>query len=130
MTKSQAAFEKVRYYSQEQVDKICQAMALAAEEHHMDLAVDALTKTESWGLLKIRLSRTSTQVNTFGTTSVTIRLLVLSKTMMKTKLSKLLIHLVSLPELFLLLTQPTTIFKSIISARHGIQSSSHSTVKQ
>ncbi len=31
MTKSQAAFEKLRYYSQEQVDKICQAMALAAE---------------------------------------------------------------------------------------------------
>ncbi len=28
MTKSQAAFEKLRYYSQEQVDKICQAMAL------------------------------------------------------------------------------------------------------
>ena len=45
MTKSQAAFEKLRYYSQEQVDKICQAMALAAEEHHMDLAVDAANET-------------------------------------------------------------------------------------
>ena len=44
-TKSQAAFEKLRYYSQEQVDKICQAMALAAEEHHMDLAVDAANET-------------------------------------------------------------------------------------
>ena len=30
MQKSLAAFEKLRYYSQEQVDKICQAMALAA----------------------------------------------------------------------------------------------------
>ena len=45
MTKSQAAFEKLRYYSQEQVDKLCQAMALAAEEHHMDLAVDAANET-------------------------------------------------------------------------------------
>ncbi len=45
MTKSQAAFEKLRYYSQEQVDKICQAMALAAEEHHMDLAVNAANET-------------------------------------------------------------------------------------
>ena len=32
-------------YTQEQVDKICQAMALAAEEHHMDLAVDAANET-------------------------------------------------------------------------------------
>lgn len=45
MAKSQAAFEQLRYYSQEQVDKICQAMALAAEEHHMDLAVDAANET-------------------------------------------------------------------------------------
>ena len=45
MTKSQAAFEKLRYYSQEQVAKLCQAMALAAEEHHMDLAVDAANET-------------------------------------------------------------------------------------
>lgn len=45
MKKSLAAFEKLRYYSQEQVDKICQAMALAAEEHHMDLAVDAAKET-------------------------------------------------------------------------------------
>ena len=45
MAKSQAAFEQLRYYSQEQVDKICQAMALAAEEHHMDLAVDAAEET-------------------------------------------------------------------------------------
>ena len=46
MQKSLAAFEKLRYYSQEQVDKICQAMALAAEEHHMDLAVDAAKETD------------------------------------------------------------------------------------
>ncbi|HJE27349.1 MAG TPA: iron-containing alcohol dehydrogenase, partial [Limosilactobacillus pontis] len=45
MQKSLDAFEKLRYYSQEQVDKICQAMALAAEEHHMDLAVDAAKET-------------------------------------------------------------------------------------
>ncbi|MBB1080403.1 bifunctional acetaldehyde-CoA/alcohol dehydrogenase [Limosilactobacillus sp. STM2_1] len=45
MAKSQAAFEQLRYYSQEQVDKICQAMALAAEEHHMDLAIDAANET-------------------------------------------------------------------------------------
>ena len=45
MKKSLDAFEKLRYYSQEQVDKICQAMALAAEEHHMDLAVDAAKET-------------------------------------------------------------------------------------
>ena len=45
MAKSQAAFEQLRYYSQEQVDKICQAMALAVEEHHMDLAVDAANET-------------------------------------------------------------------------------------
>ena len=43
--RSEAAFNKLRYYSQEQVDKICQAMALAAEEHHMDLAVDAANET-------------------------------------------------------------------------------------
>ena len=43
--RSQKAFDKLRYYSQEQVDKICQAMALAAEEHHMDLAVDAANET-------------------------------------------------------------------------------------
>ena len=45
ITKSEAAFEQLRYYSQEQVDKICQAMALAAEEHHMDLAIDAAEET-------------------------------------------------------------------------------------
>ena len=45
IAKSEAAFEQLRYYSQEQVDKICQAMALAAEEHHMDLAVDAAEET-------------------------------------------------------------------------------------
>ena len=45
IAKSEAAFEQLRYYSQEQVDKICQAMALAAEEHHMDLAVDAANET-------------------------------------------------------------------------------------
>ena len=43
--KSQAAFEQLRNYTQEQVDNICQAMALAAEEHHMDLAVDAANET-------------------------------------------------------------------------------------
>ncbi|HJE41507.1 bifunctional acetaldehyde-CoA/alcohol dehydrogenase [Limosilactobacillus reuteri] len=45
IAKSEAAFEQLRYYSQEQVDKICQAMALAAEEHHMDLAIDAAEET-------------------------------------------------------------------------------------
>ena len=45
IAKSEAAFEQLRYYSQEQVDKICQAMALAAEEHHMDLAIDAAKET-------------------------------------------------------------------------------------
>ena len=45
ISKSEAAFEQLRYYSQEQVDKICQAMALAAEEHHMDLAIDAAEET-------------------------------------------------------------------------------------
>lgn len=45
MKKSQASFEELRSFSQEQVDKICQAMALAAEEHHMDLAVDAANET-------------------------------------------------------------------------------------
>ncbi|WP_261313291.1 bifunctional acetaldehyde-CoA/alcohol dehydrogenase [Limosilactobacillus panis] len=43
--KSQVAFEQLRNYTQEQVDNICQAMALAAEEHHMDLAVDAANET-------------------------------------------------------------------------------------
>ncbi|MCC4467006.1 bifunctional acetaldehyde-CoA/alcohol dehydrogenase [Limosilactobacillus reuteri] len=45
IAKSEAAFEQLRYYSQEQVDKICQAMVLAAEEHHMDLAIDAAEET-------------------------------------------------------------------------------------
>ena len=45
IAKSEAAFEQLRYYSQEQVDKICQVMALAAEEHHMDLAIDAAEET-------------------------------------------------------------------------------------
>ena len=45
IAKSEAAFEQLRYYSQEQVDKICQAMALAAEEHHMDLAIDVAEET-------------------------------------------------------------------------------------
>ncbi|MCD7112418.1 bifunctional acetaldehyde-CoA/alcohol dehydrogenase [Limosilactobacillus agrestis] len=45
IAKSEAAFEQLRYYPQEQVDKICQAMALAAEEHHMDLAIDAAEET-------------------------------------------------------------------------------------
>ncbi|AMY13801.1 bifunctional acetaldehyde-CoA/alcohol dehydrogenase [Limosilactobacillus reuteri] len=45
IAKSEAAFEQLRYYSQEQVDKICQAMALAAEEHHMDLAINAAEET-------------------------------------------------------------------------------------
>ena len=45
IAKSEAAFEQLRYYSQEQVDKICQAMALAAEVHHMDLAIDAAEET-------------------------------------------------------------------------------------
>lgn len=45
IAKSEAAFEQLRSYSQEQVDKICQAMALAAEEHHMDLAIDAAEET-------------------------------------------------------------------------------------
>ena len=72
----------MRYYSQEQVDKICQAMALAVEEHHMDLAIDAAEETGR-GVAEDRLSRTSTQVNTFGTTSVMIRLSESSKTTMK-----------------------------------------------
>lgn len=84
MQKSLDAFEKLRYYSQEQVDKICQAMALAAEEHHMDLAVDAAKETGR-GLPKIRRSRISTPVNTSGTTSVTTRRSGSLKTTMKTK---------------------------------------------
>ncbi|MGM9891913.1 bifunctional acetaldehyde-CoA/alcohol dehydrogenase [Limosilactobacillus sp.] len=43
--KSQVAFDQLRNFTQEQVDKICQEMALAAEEHHMDLAVDAAKET-------------------------------------------------------------------------------------
>ncbi|MDO4902633.1 MAG: bifunctional acetaldehyde-CoA/alcohol dehydrogenase [Limosilactobacillus sp.] len=43
--KSQEAFEQLRNYTQEQVDNICQAMALAAEDHHMDLAVAAAEET-------------------------------------------------------------------------------------
>lgn len=43
--KSQVAFDQLRNFTQEQVDNICQAMALAAEEHHMDLAVSAASET-------------------------------------------------------------------------------------
>ena len=43
--KSQVAFDQLRNFTQEQVDNICQAMALAAEEHHMDLAVSAANET-------------------------------------------------------------------------------------
>lgn len=43
--KSQVAFDQLRNFTQEQVDTICQAMALAAEEHHMDLAVSAANET-------------------------------------------------------------------------------------
>ena len=43
--KSQVAFGQLRNFTQEQVDNICQAMALAAEEHHMDLAVSAANET-------------------------------------------------------------------------------------
>ena len=50
--KQQAAHElidglvdQLRNFTQEQVDNICQAMALAAEEHHMDLAVSAANET-------------------------------------------------------------------------------------
>lgn len=42
---SQVAFDQLRNFTQEQVDNICQAMALAAEEHHMDLAVSAANET-------------------------------------------------------------------------------------
>ncbi len=43
--KSQVAFDQLRNFTQEQVDNICQAMALAAEEHHMGLAVSAANET-------------------------------------------------------------------------------------
>lgn len=43
--KSQVAFDQLRNFTQEQVDNICQAMALAAEEHHMSLAVSAANET-------------------------------------------------------------------------------------
>ena len=43
--KSQVAIDQLRNFTQEQVDNICQAMALAAEEHHMDLAVSAANET-------------------------------------------------------------------------------------
>ena len=43
--KSQVAFDQLSNFTQEQVDNICQAMALAAEEHHMDLAVSAANET-------------------------------------------------------------------------------------
>ena len=45
MDKSEVAFNELRNFTQEQVDKICQAMALAAEEHHMDLAIEAANET-------------------------------------------------------------------------------------
>ena len=45
IAKSEAAFEQLRYYSQEQVDKICQAMALAAEVHQLDFAMDGAEDT-------------------------------------------------------------------------------------
>lgn len=104
-------------------------MALAAEEHHMDLAIDAAEETGR-GLPKIKLSRTSMQVNTFGTTSVMIRLSELSKTTMKTKPSLLLILLVLLQVSFQLLTllQQRSSNQSLVP-RHGIQSSFLSTVK-
>lgn len=43
--KSQVAFDQLRNFTQEQVDNICQAMTLAAEEHHMGLAVSAANET-------------------------------------------------------------------------------------
>ena len=43
--KSEKALDQLRTFSQEQVDKICQNLALAAEEHHMDLAISAAEET-------------------------------------------------------------------------------------
>lgn len=43
--KSGKALDQLRTFSQEQVDKICQNLALAAEEHHMDLAISAAEET-------------------------------------------------------------------------------------
>ncbi len=45
MDKSEVAFNQLRTFTQEQVDHICQALALAAEEHHMDLAMEAAEET-------------------------------------------------------------------------------------
>ena len=45
MDKSEVAFNQLRNFTQEQVDHICQALALAAEEHHMDLAMEAAEET-------------------------------------------------------------------------------------
>ena len=45
MDKSEVAFNELRNFTQEQVDHICQAMALAAEEHHMELAMEAAEET-------------------------------------------------------------------------------------
>ena len=122
--RSQKAFDKLRYYSQEQVDKICQAMALAAEEHHMDLAVDAANETGRGVLL---LSS-----NGIGSrrTFVMIRLLVLSKTMMKIKQLQLLIRWELSLVLSQLLTQLQPQFSNpLFPLRHGTRSFSPSTLK-
>ena len=127
--RSQKAFDKLRYYSQEQVDKICQAMALAAEEHHMDLAVDAANETGR-GVAEDKQLRTSMLVNTSGTTFVMIRLLVLSKTMMKIKQLQLLIRWELSLVLSQLLTQLQPQFSNpLFPLRHGTRSFSPSTLK-
>lgn len=45
MDKSEVALQKLHSYDQKQIDKICQALALAGEEHHMDLAMEAVEET-------------------------------------------------------------------------------------
>ncbi len=84
----------------------------------MDLAVDAANETGRGVAEDKAIKNIYASEYIFGTTSVTIRLLVLSKTMMKTKLSKLLIHFGVIAGI-VPVTNPTstTIFKSIISAK-------------
>ena len=83
MAEVRAAQQEFATFTQEQVDKIFQAAAIAANQMRIPLAKMAVEET-GMGVVKIRLSRTTTQPSTSTTLTRTQRPATLSK---KTRLS-------------------------------------------